>query len=138
VVKSDNGESAVFNLPVSANIIKETEPNDDFDNAQKLTGPRTVDGVLQRERDIDLYRIDGKKDQELSVEIIAAKLGAPTDAMLTLYDSRKQILKIVDDAEKSADPSFKVKFPADGVFYIAVMEANDLGTPQFGYRLVVK
>jgi Bacterial pre-peptidase C-terminal domain len=137
-VKDANGESAVFNLIVAPKIINEVEPNDDFDKAQKLVGPITVDGVLQRERDIDLYQIDGKKGQELSVAIVSAKLGSPADAMLTLYDANKQVLKIVDDVDKSADPSCTIKLPADGIYYVCVTEANDLGTAQFGYRLVVK
>jgi hypothetical protein len=137
-VKDANGESLPYYLTVSSTILKEVEPNDEFSKAQKLSLPITVDGVLQKERDIDLFQLHGKKDQELTVAIHAAKLGSPADVMLTLYDSRKQILKIVDDTDKSSDPSFIIKLPADGVYFLAVMEANDMGGAQFGYRLLVK
>jgi hypothetical protein len=45
---------------------------------------------------------------------------------------------IVDDVAKSTDPSFTFKLPADGTYFLAVMEANDLGGGQFCYRLLVK
>jgi hypothetical protein len=138
VVKDANGESLPYNLTVASSITNEVEPNDDFVKAQKLALPNTIVGVLQKERDIDLFELEGKKDQELSVAIVAAKLGSPADVMLTLYDSKKQIIKIVDDTDKSSDPSFSIKLTADGIYFIAVMEANDMGGAQFGYRLVLK
>ena len=138
VVKDAYGESVAYSLLVAEAIVNEVEPNDEYEKAQKLKWPVTVDGVLQKERDIDLFQLEGKKDQELSVAILAARLGSPADVMLTLYDSKKQILKIVDDTDKSSDPSFKIKLPADGVYFLAVMEANDMGGMQFGYRLTVK
>ena len=138
MVKDKDAESTPYKLSVASKLTNEVEPNDGFEQAEKLTLPATIEGVLQKERDIDLFRVEGKKGQELSVTILAAKLGSPADVMLTLYGSNKQIVKIVDDSDMSADPAFTIKLPADGTYYITVMEANDLGGAQFGYRLLVK
>jgi hypothetical protein len=114
----------------------EKEPNDGFDKAQQLTLPATLDGTIGRERDTDVFQFTGKKGQTITVS--ASALGSPGDLLLTVYDANRQVLKTVDDVDGKADPKMELTLPADGVYFVSVLEAHDLGGTGFGYRLTVK
>ena len=46
-------------------VVKEKEPNGGFLQAQPLTVPGAVDGVIARNQDVDVYRFQGKAGQKL-------------------------------------------------------------------------
>ncbi len=127
--------SAVYKLVVVAKPVAEKEPNDNFAQAQPIALPVTVEGTISKERDVDCFKFEGKKGQKVKFEIFAAKLGAPADILLTLYDDTKNIVGLVDDTGDSSDPSLERTLPRDGTYTIVVIEASDLGGAQFGYRL---
>lgn len=135
---SPGGSSEPYKLTVSKGDVAEKEPNDGFKEAQALTLPVTVAGTIGREKDTDVYQFTGKAGQSVTVDVIAAKLGAPTDALISLYNADRRVLATADDTDGHPDPSLTVKLPKDGVYYVSVLEANDLGGPQFGYRLRIK
>ncbi len=134
-VTSPTGTSEQYNLVVVGKPTVEIEPNDNFANAQPITLPVIVEGTIGKERDVDVFKFEGKKGQAVTFEIVAARLGAPTDALITLYDMTKGIVGIVDDTGDSTDPIFKCTLPRDGTYFITVIDAADLGGTQFGYRL---
>ena len=68
----------------------------------------------------------------------AARFGSPVDVFLTLYDADRKIVASADDAGTSADPTLTVTLPRDGAYYLSLIDAHDLGGPNFGYRLVVR
>ena len=129
------GSSEAYKLIVVAKPVVEKEPNDSFAQAQAIALPIAIEGVIAKERDVDCFKFEGKKGQKVKFEILAARLGAPTDALLTLYDDAKGVVAIVDDTGNSSDPILEAKLPRDGTYYLVVIEAADLGGPQFGYRL---
>lgn len=129
------GTSEVYQLLVVTKPVLEQEPNDNFAQAQAIALPVTLEGTIAKERDVDVYKFEGKQGQRVKFSIVAAKLGAPTDALLTLYDDAKGVLAIVDDTGGSPDPILEAKLPRDGTYYVVVIEASDLGGAQFGYRL---
>ena len=127
--------SAIYKLLVVAKPALEKEPNDNFALAQAIALPVTIEGTISKERDVDVFKFEGKKGQKVKFEILAARLGAPTDALLTLYDDAKGVVAIVDDTGDSPDPILEKTLPRDGMYFIVVIEAADLGGAQFGYRL---
>lgn len=129
------GASALYKLLVVAKPVLEKEPNDNFVLAQAIALPATIEGTISKERDVDVFKFEGKKGQKVKFEILAARLGAPTDALLTLYDDAKGVVAIVDDTGDSPDPILEKTLPRDGTYFIVVIEAADLGGAQFGYRL---
>ena len=130
------GNSAAYSVVALAKPIAEKEPNDTFAAAQKIGLPVAIEGTIGKERDVDVYTFDGKKGQSVKFAILAAKLGAPTDALLTLYDEARNVIALVDDSAGSSDPVLSAKLPRDGTYFLSVLEASDLGGPQFGYRLL--
>jgi hypothetical protein len=134
------GESAAYTLliPDDTPAVKEKEPNDGFDAAQAIPVPAAVEATIKAERDADVFRFDGKKGEKLTIEVQAARFGSPVDALVTLYDADRRVVAAADDTNGSPDPVLAVALPRDGPFYLTVIDAHDLGGPQFGYRLVVK
>lgn len=138
VVTTPAGKSEAYALLVARNRNVEKEPNDGLSTAQEITLPALVDGSIGREKDIDVFRFTGKKGQKVRIAVLAASLGSPADISFTLFDPDRQILAIVDDVDGKPDPSRTVTLPADGVYSLSVIEANDLGGSAFGYRLTVE
>lgn len=135
-VVTPGGASEPLTVLLAKGATAEKEPNDGFDKAQELLLPATVDGTISRERDTDVFTFSGKKGQK--VAIAAASLGSPADLLLTVYDARRQILLTVDDVDGHSDPKAEITLPADGVYYLSLIEAHDLGGTGFGYRLAVR
>jgi Bacterial pre-peptidase C-terminal domain len=135
---SPGGTSEPYKLTVAKGDVAEKEPNDGFAQAQPLTLPASVAGTIGREKDTDVYQFTGKAGQTVTVDGIAAKLGAPTDALISFYDANRRLLATADDTDGHPDSTLAVKLPKDGIYFVSVLESNDLGGPQFGYRLRIK
>ncbi len=135
-VVTPGGTSEPLTVPLGKGATVEKEPNEGFDKAQELTLPATVDGTISRERDTDVFKVVGKQGQK--VRIAASSHGSPADLLFSVYDASRQLLLTVDDLGGKPDPSAELTLPADGVFYVSVLEAHDLGGTGFAYRLTIK
>jgi hypothetical protein len=134
------GESNAYPLLLRDELsaVAEKEENGGFDTAQLLALPCAVEGTIKAERDVDVFKFDGKKGDKVKVEVQAARFGSPVDGFLTVYDADRKVLGSADDTDGSADPTVTVILQRDGTFFVALIEAHDLGGANFGYRLVVK
>ena len=138
VAVAPGGKSEPHHLTVAPPGTAEKEPNDGFDQPQEITLPATVEGTIGREKDVDVFRFAGKKGQTVTVRVDAAKLGSPADLLLTVSDADRRTLKLVDDVSGQADPAVTLTLPADGAYFVSLIESRDLGGPAFGYRLRVE
>ncbi|QJW94240.1 PPC domain-containing protein [Frigoriglobus tundricola] len=134
------GESNAYTVLVRDELpaVIEKEENGGFDTAQVLTRPCAVEGTIKGERDVDVFTFAGKKGDKVTVEVQAARFGSPLDGFLTVYDADRKVVASADDENGSADPVVTVTLPKDGAYFIALIDAHDLGGPNFAYRLVVK
>lgn len=130
------GTSESLTVPLGKGAVAEKEPNDAFDKAQELTLPATVDATISRERDTDVFKVVGKKGQKLSIAV--SSHGSPADLLFSVYDANRQLMMTVDDVGGKPDPSGELTLPLDGMFYLSVIEAHDLGGTGFAYRLTIK
>lgn len=136
----DGTDSQAYTLPVRDELpaVAEKEPNDGFDTAQPIPVPCAVEATIKGERDPDVFRFDGKKGDKFRVEVQAARFGSPVDALVSLHDANRRLVAQADDTGGSPDPVLVVALPRDGVYFLSVIDAHDLGGPNFGYLLVVK
>jgi hypothetical protein len=132
------GGESKYKLAIAQGSIREKEPNDSFVQAQEVKLPAVVDGVIGKERDVDLFQFTGKAGQKITAELFAARLGSPADLNLTLYDSAKNVLVQCDDTPESSDPVIAFTLPRDGIYFLGVQESSDLGGAQYGYRLRIE
>ena len=134
------GESNAYTLLVRDDTpaVAEKEENGGFDAAQPVTLPCAVEATIKAERDVDVFKFDGKKGDKIKCDVQAARFGSPLDGFLTVYDADRKILASADDVNGSPDPVLTVTLPRDGTYFVTVIDAHDLGGANFGYRLVVK
>lgn len=118
--------------------VAEKEENGGFGTAQALPVPCAVEGTIKGERDVDAYKFEGKKGQKVRIEVQAARFGSPFDGLLTVCGPDRNVIDSADDVNGSADPVLALTLPKDGTYFITLIDANDLGGANFGYRLVVK
>ena len=119
-------------------VIAEKEPNEGFRQAQPIRIPQVVDGLIERPKDVDVFRLEGKAGQRLVCEVHAARHGSALDSILTLYDAEGQQLALNDDFGGSLDSRLEVTLPRDGGYFLSLIDAHDTGGPAHVYRLVVR
>jgi hypothetical protein len=134
------GDSAPYTLLLRDALpsVVEKEPNDGFEQAQNISVPCAIEGTIKGERDVDVYKFEGKKGDKLHLEVQAARWGSPVDGILTLYDAGRRVIDAATDSAGNPDAILKVTLPHDGAYFLSVIDANDLGGANFGYRLIVR
>lgn len=139
-VETPDGKSAPAKLAVlrPGAFVEESEDNGSFTKPQLVTLPTTVRGRIGAAQDVDVFAFEGKAGQRVTAEILAARLGSPLDATLTLWNNTNTLLASADDSPADRDPRLAFTLPADGRYFLVVQDAHDQGGPAYGYLLQVK
>lgn len=139
------GSETSYNLVrLQTNIlseIREAEPNDSRETAQRITQPAMINGRIFRSGsnsivDRDFFRFRAEKGQRLFLEVTARRLGSPMDSSLTLYDSGGKEIASNDDAE-GKDSRIDFIAPEAGDYVLQVSELTQRMGETFVYRLSV-
>lgn len=114
--------------------------NDAVETAQPITIPGGLNGLMEREGDVDYFAIEAKKGDAFSFEIVARRLQSGLDANLRILNDKGQQLAANDDLRLgkrlSADAWIENwTAPADGKFLIEVRDVHLRGGPQYPYLL---
>ena len=101
--------------------IRESEPNDRITQIKESVASETeVFGLLEKNGDIDHYRLELKQSEMISATVDAARyLKSPLDAHLQLLDSRGFVL-IENLDHFGLDPAIEYKIPKDGTYFLRV------------------
>lgn len=124
-VRTATGLSALRTFYVGAfPSVEEVEPNNEPTKAQKILMNTTVSGSAVGE-DVDLYSVEAKKGERLSVEIEGIRLGrGMADPYVAIQDQSGKILAACDDtALLLQDPFVSLIVPHDGTYLIQVHES---------------
>jgi len=162
---TNNGlnSNPVLITPASAPVVQEGANNNSPDSPQKLTLPCEVAGQFYPQRDVDWYSFDAKKDDVWAFDVTSHRLGIPTDPALLIQrvfaddKGQPQITDVVfiDDLpdqnfnnragrhefdERSSDPSYLFKAPADGTYRVLVKDSTSAvkSDPRLVYRLAIR
>ncbi len=93
--------------------VAEQEPNNALVEANSITTNSTVSGVISADKkngdaDVDLYRFHAKRDEELVLEIKAARDKSPLDSKLEVLDAAgKPIPRVVLQAVRTSYMTFR-------------------------------
>jgi hypothetical protein len=140
---------AVFNrLPFAVDTlpeIREKEPNNQIEKAQKIKLPVIVNGRIGQPGDWDVFRFEGRAGDEIVAEVFARRLDSPLDSILKLTDAAGKVLAINDDHDDrgaglvtfQADSRIDFKLPAKGTYYLQLGDTQGKGGAEYGYRLRV-
>jgi hypothetical protein len=139
-VETPDGKSAPAKLAVlrPGAFVEESEDNGGFAKPQSVTLPTTVRGGIKAAQDVDVFAFEGKAGQLVTAEVLAARLGSPLDATLTLWNASNTLLASADDSPGDRDPRLAFTLPAAGRYFLVVQDAHDFGSAAHGYLLQLK
>lgn len=106
--------------------------------ATKLTAPAAVSGHLAATRSRNLYQLDMKKGQRLTVALQARSLGFPTDPVVRWVDPSGKVAAEADDTGSNPDPGLSVSAAVDGIHTLQVSDRFSHGGPRHRYLLTVR
>ncbi|HEX3725519.1 MAG TPA: PPC domain-containing protein [Pirellulales bacterium] len=138
-VRTASGVSNLRTFSVGAMAeSKETEPNNDFAQPQKITLDMTVNGVVENE-DVDYFAIEVKKGERITAEIEGLRLGNFFfDPYVAILDTKRFELGRSDDAPLVRQDSIcSIVAPEDGTYIVQVRETSFSGNGACLYRLHV-
>lgn len=124
--------SALAHLLVSPSpVVNEAESNDSNREAQSLGPAQTVNGLLDKEADLDVYQIEAKAGETLNFTVYSARLQHPVpqleknfaDLTMSLRDSADAEIAAADDWH-GQDPELSHTFEKSGVYYLHLREAR--------------
>jgi hypothetical protein len=102
-----------------------------------IATPGVANGRIDQAGDIDGWKFTTTKGAALKIEVRAARLGSPLDAVLVIRDSAGKELAQADDLP-GGSPDCELVFtaPADGEYVAQVRDRfASRGGPTFAYRL---
>ncbi len=131
-----NGISAPLNITVGAvPEIAEAEPNDLVAQAQAISLPIALAGVVQP-TELDHFRFPAKKGDQLVLEVMAQRSGSPLDSTLALLDANgKELMR--DEDSRGFDSLIEFTVPEDGDYIAQVRDFQYRGGGDYKYRLFV-
>jgi hypothetical protein len=140
VVVTPDGESQRHSIQVmeKGSTVAEKEPNGSFRKPQDVDLGKVIEGQIGEPMDVDVFRFTGKGGQMIVAEVRAARLGSALDSTLNLYDENGRILANSDDEDGGVDSILRVRLPADGVYLLSLIDANDRGGVAHPYQLSIR
>lgn len=131
------GTAPALKVPVAA-AVAEKEPNGGFAQAQALEAGRVVEGAIGGPKDVDVFKLTGKAGETWTIEATAARLGSPLDPVLLVHDASGRQIALADDAPAGRDPVLRLAIPADGTYFVSLLDAHDTGGGTHAYLLVAR
>lgn len=118
--------------------VKEVEPNNDFQQPQKIALDNTVNGFVDNE-DVEYFAVEAKKGERITAEIEGLRLGNFFfDPYVAILDTKRFELARSDDAPLlRQDCVCSIVAPEDGTYIIQVRETSFSGNGSCLYRLHV-
>ncbi|HMF19320.1 MAG TPA: c-type cytochrome domain-containing protein [Gemmataceae bacterium] len=124
------GKSAPISFTVDLfPLIQEQEPNDSPGSGQRLKLPASVSGTIARAGDVDYFRFDVAKGQQLGVQILTSSVGSKLDPYMQLISDRGTIVA------ESGDGILGYTFPQAGTYALGVRDRELRGGANMHYRL---
>lgn len=121
----------------------ETEPDNEAAGAQRVMLPVIVNGRIDPPGDLDVFCFSGRAGQQIVAEVKARRLDSSLDSALKLTDATGKQVAFNDDYEDKAagltthhaDSRLSATLPADGLYYLYLVDEQQHGGADHGYRL---
>jgi hypothetical protein len=117
--------------------LTESEPNDLASQAHFFVPGLVACGTIDPPSDLDNYRFTAAVGTTYTFEVLASRLGHPTDPTLALLDMDGNTVVFSDDEGGLLDPILTWAAPAAGQYLLQVASfQNQSGGPDHSYQLL--
>lgn len=123
-------------------VTPETDADNDLPGvAQVIELPASVSGSIATEADIDCYRFAAKKDDRVSIEVVARRNASSLDSIVRILNDKGKSLIENDDMRQWGRRTLQDSqienwtVPADGDYTIEVRDVHLRGGAGFAYGL---
>lgn len=113
----------------------EKEPNNSVQEANPIKLPVAINGHIHASSEIDVFKFEGKKNQRLIFDLLAARNGSPLDSTLSVLDSKGKELIKSEDAN-GFDSLIDFLVPQDGEYFLQIRDFRYQGAGNYKYRIV--
>jgi|GEM_PF-271794 len=117
----------------AAQLSDEKEPNKGFRSAAKIETGQLVTGLINDQRDVDVFEIAGTAGRAFEISINANSAPSLLDPLLTAFDAGGIPLA----GQDARDGILKITPDKNGPVFITVQDALDFGSEWHSYRLEV-
>ncbi|HEY2951601.1 MAG TPA: PPC domain-containing protein, partial [Verrucomicrobiae bacterium] len=114
--------------------VREKEPNNSIEQAQLVTLPAAISGVISAASQVDYYRFKAGKGQELVFDVDAAVRGSALDSSLAILNAAGKELARNED-NNGLDSLLMFTVPEDGEYLVQLRDFRYQGGGTFNYRL---
>ena len=111
--------------------------NFNFQTALEVPTPVAINGRINKPNQRHFYSFRAKKNQKLSVDVFAKRIGSRLDPIVNVLDAKKKSLIINDDAKVRPDSFLIFSPPADGIYSILVMDYFGRSGDDMIYRIEI-
>lgn len=116
--------------------LTETEPNNQLDQATEAAAPLIINGQINGNTDVDLYRFAAQAGQRILLDCRARRIDSLLDPVLSVYDAKgRELMNNRDGYAREAFIDFQV--PATGDYYVRITDALYRGNANYVYRLSI-
>jgi hypothetical protein len=106
-------------------------------DAKPLSTPVAIHGAVTA-AEIQATQFAGKKDQTITIDVLARRLGSKLRPVVHLHDAeKKQLAWSPPQTALAGDARLSVKLPADGTYTVAVHDLTYAAPPLSPYRLAI-
>ena len=125
-------------------VVAETDAENHVrDAAQVIEIGTVVEGAIEQQSDVDLYRFAAKKGEQFNFEVVARRVGSTLDSVLRILDSEGRSRSENDDLRlfrhTHADSRIdNWSAPEDGDYFLEVRDLHLRGGDDYVYALVTK
>jgi hypothetical protein len=131
-ISVNNGAMAGPFIVTNGNTVQEQEGNTTISTAQQINPPTIVEGAIATTGDQDVFTFSAQKGQILSVVCDTLSTASPLVPVLALVDVNDNLY-----AMDVADGFMQMAIPANGVYYLALLDAYGNGGSFYTYVLHV-
>ncbi|MDW8256528.1 MAG: DVUA0089 family protein [Acidobacteriota bacterium] len=117
---------------------QETEPNNEFAQANQLPPETPITGTINPAGDADVFFFDSERSDVVTITVRAKTLTPPSPATLKLELFFGMVKLAESVASDTRDPSLTfVTLPLFGRYFVRLTEAQGRGGPTFTYELTL-
>jgi len=113
----------------------QTKTHDSLANAQPISLPTTIIGLMDKPGDADHYLFEAKKGDEFVFEIMAQSVRSRLQAVVTLLDAEGKTLKEVSPRSWRPDPILGYHFMKNGKYIVRIKDFQNAAGGDVAYRL---